>query len=187
MAQRSKPMWAPGFSAAMRAGVAASVSFALAIPGALAASTGAADLKSPAGVAMGRVEIVSSSAGAFLHLKISGLTAGGHAVKIHETGKCEGDFASAGGILNPLGAGLGLLNDEGPAAGDLPNVFAGSSGEAEAEFVTSLVQPGAEEGDAVFDDDGSAIVIYAKPDDHQGVLEGAMGERVACGVLSKAP
>lgn len=145
----------------------------------------AADMKGRDGAAVGHAEILQAPGGAFVRLKITGLTPGGHAVKVHETGKCEGDFAGAGAILNPLGAGQGLLNDQGPAAGDLPNVYVSSTGEAEAEFVTPLLQPGAEEGDALLDEDGSAIVIYDKPDDHLGVLDGVPGERVACGVISK--
>ena len=84
-----------------------------------------------------------------------------------------------------MGAGQGLLNDEGPAAGDLPNVFASATGEAEAEFVSPLLQPGAEEGDALLDEDGSAIIIYDKPDDHLGLSEGVPGDRIACGAISK--
>lgn len=152
---------------------------------AIAAGTAAADLKMRDGTAAGHVEILAAPGGAFVRLKITGLTAGGHAVKVHETGKCEGDFASAGAILNPLGAGQGLLNDEGPAAGDLPNVFAGATGEVEAEFVTPLLQPGAEEGDALLDEDGSAVIIYDKPDDHLGLSEGVPGDRIACAAISK--
>ena len=152
---------------------------------AFAADTVAADLKTRVGAAAGHVEILASPGGAFVRIQITGLTPGGHAVKVHETGKCEGDFASAGAILNPLGAGQGLLNDEGPAAGDLPNVFASATGEAEAEFVSPLLQPGAEEGDALLDEDGSAIIIYDKPDDHLGLSEGVPGDRIACGAISK--
>lgn len=146
----------------------------------------AADLKTRDGATSGHADIQEAPGGAFIRFKLSGLTAGAHAVKIHEAGKCEGDFASAGAILNPLGAGQGLLNVEGPAAGDLPNVFASATGDAEAEFVTSLLQPGADEGDALLDEDGSAFIIYDKPDDHLGLVEGVIGQRIACGVISKS-
>ena len=154
---------------------------------ALAAGGGSADIKLKDGTVAGHVEILPAPSGAFLRVKLTGLTPGGPAVTVHETGKCEGDLASAGAILNPLGAGQGLLNDEGPAAGDLPNVFASATGEAEAEFISPLLQPGSGEGDPLFDDDGSAIVIYDKPDDHLGASEGVPGERIACGVIAKAP
>lgn len=152
-----------------------------------AAGTGTAELKLKDGASAGEVEIIPAPSGAFIRIKVKGLTPGGHAVKIHETGKCEGDLSSAGAILNPLGAGQGLLNDEGPAAGDLPNMFADAAGEGQAEFTTPLVQPGAEEGDAVFDEDGSAVIVYDKPDDHLGLTEGVIGERVACGVVGRKP
>jgi superoxide dismutase, Cu-Zn family len=148
-----------------------------------AASSYTAELKTRDGTAAGRVDILAAPGGAFLRLKLTGLSAGGHAIKIHETGKCDGDFASAGAILNPLGAGLGLLNDLGPAAGDLPNVFAASTGEAEAEFASALLQPGAGDGDTLSGEDGSAVVIYDKPDDHMGLTDAGPGERIACGIL----
>ncbi len=150
---------------------------------AIAAGSYTAEIKTRDGTAAGRLEVLAAPGGAFLRLKLSGLSAGGHAIKIHEMGKCEGDFASAGGILNPLGSGLGLLNDTGPAAGDLPNVFVGSSGEAEAEFVSALLQPGAEDGDTLAGEDGSAVVIYDKPDDHLGLTDAGPGERIACGII----
>jgi superoxide dismutase, Cu-Zn family len=146
-----------------------------------------AELKLRDGNPAGRVEVIAAPGGAFLRVKVMGLPPGGHAVKVHETGKCEGDFASAGAILNPLGAGFGLLNDEGPAAGDLPNIYAGPNGEGEAEFITALLQPGAAEGDTLLDEDQSAIVIYDKPDDHLGVPDASFGDRIACGVIGKAP
>jgi superoxide dismutase, Cu-Zn family len=150
-----------------------------------AAGTGEAELKLKDGSSAGRIEIISAPSGAFIRIKVTGLTPGGHAVKIHETGKCEGDFSGAGAILNPLGAGQGLLNDEGPAAGDLPNLFVSATGDGQAEFVTPLLQPGADEGDALFDEDGAAVVIYDKEDDHLGLSEGVVGERIACGIISK--
>ncbi len=168
---------------------ALAVSFAsVAFSGSAAAEGGTtAELKLRDGTSAGRVEIHAAPGGAFFRVKVTGLTPGGHAVKVHETGKCEGDFASAGAILNPLGAGFGLLNDEGPAAGDLPNIFAGANGEGEAEFITALLQPGATEGDALLDEDQSAIVIYSKPDDHLGVPDAGLGDRMACGVVGKTP
>ena len=152
---------------------------------ALAAGKGEAELKLKDGTSAGQIEIISAPSGAFIRIKVTGFTPGGHAVKIHETGKCEGDFSGAGAILNPLGAGQGLLNDEGPAAGDLPNLFVSAAGEGQAEFVTPLLQPGADEGDALFDEDGAAVVIYDKADDHLGLSEGVVGERIACGTIGK--
>lgn len=172
----------------MRAVILAGVIAGAAWPlSAIAGGATAAVIKLRDGTESGRAEFLPAPGGALIRLKMKGLTPGGHAVKVHETGKCDGDFTSAGAVLNPLGAGQGLLNDEGPAAGDLPNLFAAATGETEVEFITPLLQPGAEEGDALLDEDGAAIIVYEKPDDHLGVSEGVAGERVACGLIGKSP
>ena len=154
---------------------------------AFAAGSSVAEMKLLDGTAAGQIEIMAAPGGAFIRIDLKGLTPGGHAIKFHETGQCEGDFAGAGPILNPLGAGQGLLNEQGPAAGDLPNVFASATGEAKAEFITPMLQPGAEEGDVLVDEDGAAMIIYDKPDDHLGLADGVLGDRIACGILAKKP
>ena len=55
--------------------------------------------------------------------------AGEHAFHIHDVGKCEPPFASAGGHFNPHEAKHGLAAEEGPHSGDLPNVFVAANGE----------------------------------------------------------
>jgi Cu-Zn family superoxide dismutase len=45
-----------------------------------------------------------------------------HAIHIHEVGKCEASFKSAGGHFNPGGHEHGMKNAKGMHAGDLPNI-----------------------------------------------------------------
>lgn len=148
------------------------------------AATATADLK---GKATASVSVSSAAAGVIVTVKAEGLSPGPHAIRFHETGKCEGDFSSAGGIFNPLGAEHGLLNEMGPMAGELPNIVAGSDGKAEAEILSPFVRLGKEDDATLDDDDGTAVLIFEKADDHLTGPDGGAGAPVACGILTFAP
>jgi len=50
-----------------------------------------------------------------IHLELTGLTPGEHAIHFHQTPSCVApDFKSAGGHFNPTGAHHGLKNPAGP-------------------------------------------------------------------------
>ena len=89
-----------------------------------AGETATAVLKFANGSDAGTIKLTEAPAGVLLKFDLKGLTPGPHALHVHEAGKCEADFSSAGNIYNPLGAKHGFSNDEGPMAGDLPNVVA---------------------------------------------------------------
>lgn len=115
----------------------------------------------------------------------SGLTPGEHGVHIHETGECSApDFESAGGHYNPTGAQHGLLNPEGPHAGDLPNLMVSENGTVDYVVTTALVT--ASDGErTLFDGDGSALMIHESADDYVTDSGGDSGSRVACGVITQ--
>ena len=75
------------------------------------------------------------------------------------------------------------MHPDGSHAGDLPNIYAGSDGTARADVFTDQVTLAADAETSVFDSDGSAIIIHAKPDSY-GADPGA-GDRVACGVIEQ--
>lgn len=144
-----------------------------------------AELKTADGKEAGSIKMIETTAGVLLRIKLKGLAPGVHGFHVHETGKCDGDFKSAGAIHNPLGAKHGYLNDEGPMVGDLPNLFVGANGETEVELISPFVtlNGGAEE--SIFDADGTAFVIFEKADDYISEPEGNAGARVACGVIEQ--
>ncbi|TNE52751.1 MAG: superoxide dismutase family protein [Sphingomonadales bacterium] len=114
-----------------------------------------------------------------------GLEPGEKAFHLHMVGECDApDFTSAGGHLNPLGRMHGRLNDAGAHLGDLPNIYVAEDGSfmAEAEIsgdaTTTL--------ESIQDDDGTAVMIHAGPDDYITDPSGDAGSRVACAVLLKA-
>jgi len=144
-----------------------------------------ADIVNAQGQKIGTAAIRQAGAGIRLYLQVSQLPPGTHGIHIHTVGKCEGpDFISAGGHLNPASRKHGKDNPEGPHAGDLLNIQAKASGDAEA----SLLDPNVTLGDgpnSLFHEGGTAIVIHEKTDDYKTDPAGNSGARIACGVIEK--
>lgn len=142
-----------------------------------------AELLDTDGNMIGNVALTEVAQGVHLFAQAEGLPSGTHAFHIHETGSCEPpDFESAGGHFNPTGAAHGWDNPDGPHAGDFPNVHVQDDGVLTVEYFTDKVT--LEEGEtAVFDDDGSAIVVHEGADDYQTDPAGDAGARIACGVI----
>jgi Cu-Zn family superoxide dismutase len=162
--------------------IIAITTFATALPALAASGTATAVMSGPDGAAMGTVTLTQAPNGVLISADIAGLTPGAHGFHIHETGSCSPDFKAAGGHYNPGGNGHGLLHDAGSHAGDLPNIHAGADGAARADHFTSAITMAEGAAHSVFDADGSAIIIHAKPDSY-GESAGA-GGRVACGVIA---
>jgi Cu-Zn family superoxide dismutase len=147
-----------------------------------------AELRDAQGNNVGTASLSTVEGGAVrLQVELDGFEAastGEHGIHIHETGSCEPDFKAAGGHFNPTGNQHGLLSRDGPHAGDLPNIRIEEDGSADYQVTTLLVTLG--EGDnSLFDDDGSAIVIHADPDDLVTDPSGGSGDRIACGVIER--
>ena len=144
------------------------------------------DIKSRDGREFGKAKLTETSAGILIRLHLKGLPPGVHGIHIHETGKCEGNFDSAGGILNPLGNKHGFLNEDGPMAGDLPNIFVPVSGELEIEMLGPFVTLSKESEDGLHDADGAALIIFERADDYMTEPGGNAGARIGCGVIIPA-
>ncbi len=136
---------------------------------------------SPAGTAT--IESVGGKLS--LGLAIAGLTPGEHGMHLHAISRCEGPtFASAGGHLNPENRQHGSKNSAGAHLGDLPNVTADANGRVAAIIPLGELQSELEA--ALFDADGTALVIHATADDYRTNPSGNSGARIACGVLTSA-
>ena len=153
-------------------------------PPALAADTASAVLKDVNGTEVGKATLVATPSGTLLTLELTATPPGAHGFHIHTTGKCDPpDFASAGGHFNPDETKHGLMNQEGPHAGDMPNIHVPENGKLTVEVLNPLVTLSKES--ALLDEDGSALVLHADPDDYKSDPAGHAGGRIACGVITK--
>jgi Cu-Zn family superoxide dismutase len=163
-------------------GAAAGVAMALAAGSALAAETATATLHDLEMNEVGTVDLKETPNGVLMTVELDGLPEGTHAFHIHETGKCEPPFKSAGGHFNPTGAHHGILSAKGKHAGDLPNIHV-TGGSLTLEVLAAEVTLAEGKDNSLFDDDGSAIVIHEGADDYISNPAGDAGSRIACGVI----
>jgi Cu-Zn family superoxide dismutase len=143
-----------------------------------------ATLKDASGKEVGKAVFTATPSGALLDLNLTAAQPGVHALHIHAVGKCEGpDFKSAGPDFNPDQTKHGIMNPEGPHAGDLPNIHVPADGKLEVEFLDPVVTIPQEA--ALLDTDGSSIAIHANPDDYKTDPDGNAGAGIACGVITR--
>ena len=140
------------------------------------------------GQQIGEATLTETSSGVLIRLTLlpnhPGIAPGTHAFHIHQTGKCEPPFKSAGEHFNPLGKTHGLLSESGSHAGDFPNIHVPDKEALTVEFVAPEVS--LKQGkNTLRDSDGSALVIHARGDDYKSDPAGEAGDRIACGVIEK--
>ncbi|AKJ06825.1 Cu-Zn family superoxide dismutase [Archangium gephyra] len=145
---------------------------------AAAGATAKAELKDQKGQSVGEVTLSETPHGVLIKGTLSNLPAGEHAIHIHEAGKCEAPFQTAGGHLNPNKKKHGVLVAEGKHEGDLPNLYVAADGKAQFDsFAHGLKLKD------VQDADGAAVVVHASADDYKSDPAGNAGDRIACGVV----
>jgi Cu-Zn family superoxide dismutase len=148
-------------------------------------TTATAELRDANNQVVGQATFIEVSGGVRVVLEARGLPAGEKGVHLHTIGKCEPpQFTSAGAHLNPQNKQHGTLNPSGPHAGDLPNITIAANGTGRLETFTDRVTLGSGPT-SLFDDDGTAIVVHAAPDDFKTDPTGNSGARIACGVVTK--
>jgi superoxide dismutase, Cu-Zn family len=149
---------------------------------AAAAQAAKADIKDAKGKSVASATLTQTQAGVLIRLAIKGLPAGERAVHIHAVGKCEAPFTSAGPHFNPGNHKHGIMSGAAHA-GDMPNLHIPQSGELTVEILNAAVTLDKGKPNSLFDDDGSAMVIHAKPDDYKSDPAGDAGDRIACGII----
>lgn len=168
----------------MRTMVAGWLIFGMAMAVSAVGEQAKATLKNAQGQTVGNATLTETPHGVLMHVSLMNAPAGVHAFHIHETGKCEAPFTTAGGHFNPTKKQHGVENPMGMHAGDLPNIDVPASGALTFDVIARDVTltPGA---NSLLDADGSALVIHAKSDDYKGDPAGNAGDRVICGVITK--
>ena len=125
--------------------------------------------------------------GVLITFDLHDLAPGPHAIHLHTSGNCNAGsgFTAAGPILSLVpGKPHGYLAEGGPAAGDLPNQFAGADGRLHASVETGSFSLGNGKK-SIFDRDGVAVIVDARGDDYRTQPLGNAGDRIACGVVMR--
>lgn len=136
------------------------------------------------GKSVGTAELTEEEDALRIMVDAKNLPEGTHGFHFHEKGVCEApDFESAGGHFNPTGANHGLDHEEGPHAGDLPNLKVGPDGTVKEEFFVDNLTLLAGEENSLFHEGGTSLVIHAEADDGKTQPSGNSGDRIACGVV----
>lgn len=141
-------------------------------------------MKGPDGSSKGTVTMTSTPNGVIFTGDLTGLPDGEFGFHLHETGRCEGNFDSAGGHHNPTNKEHGFEAANGPHAGDMANIFV-VDGKARFSQFNPMVMPTG--GDAPLNDaDGTALMVHMGHDDYETQPTGDAGGRAACGVVFPA-
>ena len=131
--------------------------------------------------ARGRASFIETNEGLEVVVAMSGLEPGAHGIHIHGNGDCSGPAAEAAGDhFNPDGTPHGAPTDDPSArhAGDLGNISADESGEAELAMTYEMLTVEGERGVV-----GRAIIVHSGEDDFMSQPSGESGDPVACGVI----
>ena len=143
-----------------------------------------AEIMDKDGQPMGTVTLTQGPQGVLVSADLRGLPPGGHGFHIHAVGSCSPDFSAAGGHFGPGDESHGFMHSTDMHAGDLPNIYAGADGIAQADAFTADITLADGYERSLFDSDGSAIVVHENPDDY-GEDSGTAGARIACGVVRR--
>ena len=144
------------------------------------------DIKDAKGTTIGMAMLSpAKDGGVAIDLTLKGLPPGEHALHLHEAAKCEAPgFKSAGAHFNPAKKQHGLLNPDGPHAGDMPNVTVAANGSVQTVITNKNVTMGSEPN-SIFAGGGTALVIHEKGDDSKTDPAGNAGNPIACGAITK--
>ena len=142
------------------------------------------DLKDSEGTTKGTVELEETDEGVNVSINADGLPEGKHGFHFHEHAVCEApDFESAGGHFNPEEMDHGLEMENGPHAGDLPNLEVSKDGTVNDQFIAKQVTLEQGKPNSLLDDSGTSLVIHADKDDGKTQPSGDSGDRIVCGVI----
>ena len=144
------------------------------------AAAARADFIDATGKAIGSATLHPSSEGVRVDVRVVLPGSGARGFHVHQVGKCEPPFQSAGSHFNPGGRKHGTLNPDGAHAGDMANLPEGWTNQNLVQ--TSISGTTLEQ---LLDGDGAALVIHADPDDYRTDPSGNSGARVACGVIRR--
>jgi Cu-Zn family superoxide dismutase len=117
-----------------------------------------------------------------VQIDLTGVPEGVHGVHLHETGDCSADdFTLAGGHISGTQT-HGVLSENGPHPGDMPNMTVGADGILKADVFLDLLDLET----MIMDEDGAAFIVHSGADDYTSQPSGDAGSRIACGTFAPA-
>lgn len=133
---------------------------------------------------IGTVKVKAAGTGVLLELKAIMLPPGSHGFHMHKIADCSdlATFKSTGGHVNQGKERHGFLNHDGHHDGDLPNLLVGKDGKAQLEIYIPRISLSSGSSN-LLDEDGSALILHAQPDDYSAQPIGGAGKRIACSEL----
>jgi Cu-Zn family superoxide dismutase len=146
-------------------------------------------LVNTAGETVGSAVFTQQDGRVLVQIDVRSLPSGFHGFHVHAVGACDasGGFASAGGHMNPHGM------THVDHAGDQPSLLINADGNGTLSFATDRYSV-----EDLFDEDGSALIIHANPDnfgniparyaaapDETTLATGDAGGRLACGAVTR--
>ena len=119
-----------------------------------------AEIKDASGKLLGEAVLAQRDGAVEIDMTLTGLPKGTHAFHIHEVGRCDPPFESAGEHFNPERKQHGKDNARGPHLGDLPNIEVSDSGRVKLQVAVKGVSLDGGPG-ALLDGDGASLVAIA--------------------------
>lgn len=146
-------------------------------------------IKDRKGNTLGKVIFMNYENGLKITGKIKGLSKNSlHGFHIHEKGKCQGDFKTAGSHFDPYKISKHGSLTATSHAGDLGNIKTNSAGVAKFDKYKKGIKEteigGENNENKTYSIIGKAVIIHAENDKFDPQPSGAAGERIACGVIS---
>lgn len=132
----------------------------------------------PGSEVKGLITFTAIGEGVRIVADLEGLAPGSHGFHIHEFGRCEGNFTSAGGHFNPTKAPHAGPNAAQRHEGDLGNIVADDQGKAHYDRVDTLLK--LEGNDSII---GKSIIVHSDEDDFITQPTGNSGGRIGCGII----
>jgi len=144
-------------------------------------------IKNRDGKVLGEINFMDKDKGLMVKGKLKGLDKSStHAFHIHENGKCEDNFKSAGSHFDPYHIKKHGSLMETSHAGDLGNIKVNKDGASVFEKYKRGIKETEKSADKkkAYTIIGKSVIIHAKADDLKSQPSGAAGERIACGIIS---
>ena len=131
------------------------------------------------GARVGAATFADTYTGVLVTGNLTGIGLGAHGIHIHEIGKCEVPFMSAGGHFNPMGMEHAGPADEKHHAGDLGNIEVQTGGTGDLTITSKMLTVQSGPNSVV----GRSVIFHEKADDLKTQPTGNAGGRLGCGVI----